>query len=158
MTITTVMIPNIEDKYTAEYIANVLWNNNIAKVSKITITPAYLKEGNVYNNAYILIQQWCESEAAYNIIQRLKNPEKEARIVHYDDEWWTIELNTHNNGDINVLHYTTKFNDTYFLKNEELDEDDNCVLEAEFPDEEMEGRIPIGSCKWIYQKFVSNFA
>lgn len=109
------MISNIESQYTAEYIANIFWNQNIAKVSNITLIP-YLKDSEIYSVAYIAVNQWCESEAAYNFIQRLKNPDKEARIVHHEDNWWTVELNTHNNGNLEVGAYTEWFSSNYFTK------------------------------------------
>lgn len=115
MSITTVTIPCVHNQYTAEYIANVLWRNKLAKVSKITLMP-YLSGDQVFNTAYILIDQWVDSEIAYNIINRLKNSEKEARIVHNDDESWIIEINTHNDGNINIPYCTTSFDENYFTK------------------------------------------
>lgn len=107
------MIPCVESQYTQEYIANVFWRQHIAKVSSITLIP-YLRNGEIYNIAYIGIDEWCDSEAAYNFIQRVQNSNKEARLVHHDDDWWPIQLNTHNNGKINVGTYTVDFDSSYF--------------------------------------------
>ena len=115
MSINSLMIPCVESQYTQEYIANVFWRQHIAKVSSITLIP-YLKNGEIYNIAYITIYNWCDSEAAYNFIHRVQNPYKEARIVHHDDNWWPIQLNTHNNGDIKVGTYTVDFDSSYFKK------------------------------------------
>ena len=111
------MINCVETQYTQEYIANVFWRQHIAKVSSITLIP-YLKNGCVYNIAYITIENWCESENAYNFMRRLNDPSKEARIVYQDDNWWPIEINTHNNGELNAGVYTTVFTDEYFENNE----------------------------------------
>lgn len=122
MSVKSVMINCVESQYTQEYIANVFWRQHIAKVSSITLIP-YLKNGEIYSIAYIAIDQWCDSEAAYNFIQRLKDPSREARIVHYDDEWWPVEINTHNNGDIYVGAYTLAFMSDYFVRDEQVEDD-----------------------------------
>jgi hypothetical protein len=118
MTTNNLMINCVESQYTQEYIANVFWRQHIAKVSSITLMP-YLKNGEICNIAYINIGQWGESEAAYNFIQRLNNPSKETRIVHHDDEWWPVVINTHNIGDIYVGDYTLVFKSDYFIKDDE---------------------------------------
>lgn len=111
------MIKSVESQYTQEYIANVFWRQDIAKVSNITLIP-YIKNSEIYNIAYINIAEWCETETAYNLINRVKNPEKEARVVHYEDNWWVVEINTHNNGDLIVGDYTVSFNSAYWVKKE----------------------------------------
>lgn len=115
--IKSLMIPCVESQYTQEYIANVLWSQHIAKVSSITLIP-YIKNSEIYSIAYIAIGEWCDTEAAYNLIQRLKNPEREARLVHYSDDWWPIQINTHNDGNINVGSYTVGFASDYFQRAE----------------------------------------
>lgn len=109
MSIHNLMIQYVEGQYNHEYIANVFWVQNLAKVHSITLVP-YLKNSEIYNIAYITIEQWCDSEAAYNFIQRLKKPEKEARIVYHEDYWWLVELNTHNDGKMFLGAYTVVFN------------------------------------------------
>ena len=139
------MITCVESQYTQEYIANVFWRQHIAKVGSITLIP-YLKNGQIYSIAYIAIDEWCDSEAAYNFIQRLKDSSREVRIVHQDDDWWTVEINTHNNGEIYVGAYTMAFMSDYFVKDledddmtvpcSEVDEDDATAPCTEVDDEE----------------------
>ena len=109
--IKNLIINCVELQYSHHYIADVFWYKNIAQVSSVTLIP-YLKNGKVFNIAYITIGQW--SELSYNFIQRLKNPNKETRFVYNDDNWWPIKINTHNNGDIVVGNYTIEFDDNYF--------------------------------------------
>lgn len=137
MSIKSVMITCVESQYTQEYIANVFWRQHIAKVGSITLIP-YLKNGQIYSIAYIAIDEWCDSEAAYNFIQRLKDSSREVRIVHQDDDWWTVEINTHNNGEIYVGAYTMAFMSDYFMRDEqdEQDEDDATAPCTEVDDEE----------------------
>ncbi len=120
MSVKSVMISCVNCHYTQEYIANVFWRQHIAQVSAITLIPI-IQNGEICSIAYINIDQWCDSEAAYNLIQRLKDSSKEARIVHHDDDWWPVEINTHNNGDIYLGAYTLTFSSSYFVKEVEDD-------------------------------------
>jgi hypothetical protein len=109
--VNNLIINCVELQYSHHYIADVFWHKHIAQVSKVTLIP-YLKNGKVFNIAYITIGQW--SELSHNFIQRLKNPNKETRFVYNDDNWWPIKINTHNNGDVVVGNYTIEFDDNYF--------------------------------------------
>lgn len=132
MSVKSLMIPCVESQYTQEYIANVLWNQHIAKVSSITLIP-FIKNSEIYSIAYIAIGEWCDSEVAYNFIKRLSSSESEARIVHQDDEWWPIQLNTYNDGNICIGSYTLVFDSAYFKCDESVTE--SCT-EDEYEDEE----------------------
>ena len=111
--IKNLIINCVELQYSHHYIADVFWYKNIAQVSSVTLIP-YLKNGKVFNIAYITIDEWSDREVAYNFIQRLKNPNNEARFVYNDDNWWPIKINTHNNGDIVVGTYTVEFDENYY--------------------------------------------
>jgi len=111
--IKNLIINCVELQYSHHYIADVFWHKNIAQVSSVTLIP-YLKNGKVFNIAYIKIDEWSDREVAYNFIQRLKNHKNEVRFVYNDDNWWPIKINTHNNGDIVVGNYTIQFDEDYF--------------------------------------------
>ena len=55
--ITSIVIPNIPNSFTADAIANVLWENNLCRVSRILLVPSSIKDVNI---AYIGVEQWCE--------------------------------------------------------------------------------------------------
>jgi hypothetical protein len=124
MSITSIVIPFIEPEYTAEFIANVFWKQLIAQVGIITLLT-YTRNKIIYSMAYITIDEWHDSENAYNFIQRLKNPNIETRLVHSEDNWWTVYINTNNNYNgyklITGLDTTTIFN-TYYFKSSKEDE------------------------------------
>ena len=122
MSITSIVISRIEPKYTAEYIANVLWNRNIARVSTITLYP-YFQGPDVFHRAYVNIAAWVDSEIAYNFIQRLKDDSKKTRIVHHDEFWWPV---TQFAGfyDNQQYTYTFVFHESYFNKPEPPAEED----------------------------------
>lgn len=136
MSIKSLMIKEVESQYTQEYIAKTFWNQNVAKVSKVTLIP-YIKNSKKYSIAYININEWFDSEAAYNFIQRLNDSTKEARLVYMDDNWWPVEINTHNNGNINVGIFTVNF-DTVYWKGFESDSNSECDEEELEEGEELE--------------------
>jgi hypothetical protein len=86
--ITSLYIAHVDKRFNAEYIADVFSKNSLAQVSRV-----YLKSNINYNRAYIQLDSWQETEAAYSFIQRLRNPGAEARLVYSDDNWWTVEIN-----------------------------------------------------------------
>ena len=115
------IIKCVESEYTHEFIANVFWKLDIAKVKSITLIP-YIKNGNVFHHAYISIRSWCETEASYNFVRRLNDTNKEARIVHSDDNWWVVE-HSPNDFEFQAGDYTTTFANYYFEKQLNLDSD-----------------------------------
>jgi hypothetical protein len=60
------------------------------KTRKICVMPDF-KRNQLCYTAYIEVAEWCDREAAYNLIQKIKDPRKEARIVYEDDDWWAVE-------------------------------------------------------------------
>jgi hypothetical protein len=90
LSIKSVLIPRIEKKVNAEFIADVFSRNGIAEVSKV-----YIKKINTkYNRAYIAINAWHETKTAENFIQRLMNPYRETRMVYNaNDNWWVVKIN-----------------------------------------------------------------
>ena len=111
MSINSVMVSRVQMQYTAEYIANVFWNQNIAQVRNITLIP-YFHGNTFYQTAYISIANWCDSEIAYNFIQRLKDKNKKTRIVYHLDNWWSCKLDHYHYG--KTFYNTTNFTERYF--------------------------------------------
>ena len=62
----------------------------ICKTRKICVMPDF-KRNQLCYTAYIEVAEWCDREAAYNLIQKIKDPTKEARIIYADDDWWAVE-------------------------------------------------------------------
>lgn len=89
--ITSIYIPHVEKNFDAKYVANVFEKNGIAQVSKVHF-ESYNKN-KLFNRAYVEIENWYETKAALNFVQRLCNPSIEARIVHSDDNWWVVDIN-----------------------------------------------------------------
>lgn len=95
--ITSIYIPRIEKDFNAQFIADVFERNDIAQVSRVYLEPykSIMKNGlnNKFNRAYIAIHSWHDTEAAYHFIHRLRSPNREARIVYNEDNWWPVDIN-----------------------------------------------------------------
>ena len=121
------IVSGIQLQYTAEYITNVFWSQNIAQIKSIVLTP-YLYKSTFYQTAYIHIENWGDSESAYNFMKRLQNKTKITKIVHQVEDWWPVAINTMEPKTLMNLYqhsgkYLTTFDKSYYIKEEptELD-------------------------------------
>ena len=137
MSITNLFIPCIETKYSAEYIANTLWNQKVAQISAIVLVPIVVSDF-TYQKAYIKIASWCDSEIAYNFINRLNKKSIETRIVHQDDDWWPVEILKSNIVFNSEYDNITTFDEKYFVKNEICDEEQKDETNEEQKEEIIE--------------------
>lgn len=62
----------------------------LCKVSRVDFVSKMGTKG-TYNSIYIHIEYWYDNVVADNFQERVRNPDKEARIV-YDDPWYWIAL------------------------------------------------------------------
>lgn len=113
MATTRLIINNIDAKFSASDIAHLFWAQNIAEVERITLMP-YLTTIGLQKCAIIYIRHWCDTEVAYNFIQRLKLPEGEARLVYTDDQWWPVQVYTLDYNINEDHYYTTLFPEAYY--------------------------------------------
>lgn len=138
MSVKSIVISHIDAQYTHEYVANLFWNQQLARIKKIALVP-YRKDkcvsGKLYFRAYILIDSWCETEAAYGFISRLHNNSIETRIMYQDEEWWTVSINEdpYEYEDI----YTLTFDRDYFeeMNYEDSSSDEDYEPDAFYPQE-----------------------
>ena len=86
--IKSILIKNVESGIKHKYIRNILKNQQIASVGKIIIVPSH----NGYANVLIDIKKWHDTEIAYNFIKRIRNPLKEAKLIHCEDNWWSVRV------------------------------------------------------------------
>lgn len=152
MSIRNLVLPSVSSIYTAEYIANILWRENIAQVGFIIMVPRssiaawdseddHVEESRYYS-AYVNIKQWCDSEAAYYFISQIKGINQTIKFNHAkDDYWYVYDYET----DLNemVAHYSdfiTTFDDSFY-GNQNIDEE----YEAEpFCYDILNNRLTIG--------------
>ena len=62
----------------------------LCKVLKICVFPDF-RRGELCYSAFIEVAEWMDSEAAYSLIKKIRDPLKEARIIYEDDKWWAVE-------------------------------------------------------------------
>jgi hypothetical protein len=145
--VTSLYIPHVEKHFNAEYIADIFSKNGLAQVSRVYIEPYKTNINNRlnYNRAYIQIDSWHETEAAYCFIKRLRNPRIEARVFHSGDDWWAVDIN----------RYPSKFTTnnrvlTVFTKPNEVDEVDESysnVAVGDVEEDEVEEFVTIDAEK-----------
>ena len=92
------------------------------KTRKICVMPDF-KRNQLCYTAYIEVAEWCDREAAYNLIQKIKDPRKEARIVYADDDWWAVEETAEEalqfTQSANFAKWTTEFKQQPIIDDEE---------------------------------------
>jgi len=64
---------------------------SLGKVKHIDFVEKMSKYGIVYNAAYIHFEYWYDTVVSLSFQERVKNPDKEARLV-YDEPWYWIVL------------------------------------------------------------------
>jgi hypothetical protein len=92
-------IPHVFENITKEDITHVFEMLRIGKVCNIDFVTK-MTNNKVYNGAYIHFEYWYNNIANINLQEKIRNPDKEARIV-YDDPWFWLILG--NTGSKNVV-------------------------------------------------------
>lgn len=108
-------IPRVFKNITKEHMVRVFNTLRIGSVKRIDFISKTNKN-NVYNEAYIHFNYWHNNTANINLQEKIRNPEKEARIV-YDDPWFWLILEN-----IGVKEHSLDYCDVEV--NQELMEDD----------------------------------
>ena len=93
--ISSIYIPFVEGFINAQYIIDAFYCKEIATISRVTLVPSAPSKysGEIYCQAFIDIDSWHETEAAYNFIQSLKVSTNETRFNHSHTNWWLVEIN-----------------------------------------------------------------
>lgn len=81
-------IPHVFSNIDTTRIVNVFESNGLGKVSKVDFVSKMGSRGE-YNSVYVHFDYWYDNVVAQNFQERVRNPDKEARIV-YDDPWYWI--------------------------------------------------------------------
>jgi hypothetical protein len=81
--------PHVFANITKKTITDTLEFQGIGKVKEIDFVEKMDKTGKLYNTAFVHFEQWYDNISALNFQERVKNPDKEARIV-YNDPWFWV--------------------------------------------------------------------
>ena len=95
--IKSLLITLVEDKHSAQYIADIFNIKELAKVSRILLLPysVIMKVENMRGSmAFIDIEEWYDTEAAWDLIRDLNDPDISVKTVHYSYETsWSVARN-----------------------------------------------------------------
>lgn len=87
-------IPHIFSNYTKEDITYIFEDLKIGVINRIDFVTKMNRNGKIYNAAYIHFKEWYDNTASRNLQERIRNPNREARVM-YDDPWyWVVLENT----------------------------------------------------------------
>lgn len=89
--IMSVYIPHIFSNIDEARIIRVFDSLSIGKIKNIDFVAKTSKDGVVYNAAYIHMESWYDTVISTTFQERVRNPDKEARLV-YDEPWYWIVL------------------------------------------------------------------
>jgi len=93
----SIYIPHVFANITKEYMVNIFENWKIGKVHHVDFVDKMDKKGKMYYSAYVHFDSWFDSIVSQNFQERVKNPDKEARIVYSDPWFWVCLENTSSN-------------------------------------------------------------
>lgn len=88
--ITAFVIPSVNRDVSAGFIAEVFEGCDIAILGEIKFT--YNKKNSNFKFATIQVSQWCDSEASYQFIQRLKCAKDGTRINYNNENYWMAKV------------------------------------------------------------------
>jgi len=94
--INCIYLPHVEKMFDASYIAYVLEKHKLARVSSVRLIPYKQTNdtrNNLYNQAYVQIEDWIHGAPANAFIRALQDDRVETRFVHRDDFWWAVSIN-----------------------------------------------------------------
>jgi hypothetical protein len=87
-------IPYVFDNITKEYMKKTIEFQGLGKVKDIDFVEKMDKNGKIHTSAFVHFEYWCDNISAIHFQERLKNPNKEARIVYKDPWFWVCFENT----------------------------------------------------------------
>jgi hypothetical protein len=97
--IKSIYIPNVEQSFTPEYIANILSVEGIANVSRITMVPVDKFDSNtmnpskIYFKVYIEILFWHDTNKANYILNCLENNSLIPTLIYNAENLWDLKIN-----------------------------------------------------------------
>ena len=87
-------IPHVFGNVTKEFMIQTIEFQGFGKVKNIDFVEKMGKNGKVYNSAFVHFDYWYDSITSVNFQERVKNPDKEARIVYSEPWFWVCFENT----------------------------------------------------------------
>jgi len=89
----SIYIPHIFGNVTKEYIIKTFDFQGLGKVKSVDFVEKMGKNG-IYNTAFVHLEYWYDNIASVHFQERVKDPNREARIVYKDPWFWVCFENT----------------------------------------------------------------
>ena len=87
-------IPHVFGNVTKEMMIKTIEFQGLGKVNKIDFVEKMGKNGKTYNTAFVHFEYWYDNISSVHFQERVKNPDKEAKIVYKDPWFWICFENT----------------------------------------------------------------
>ena len=87
-------IPHVFGNVTKEFMIQTIEFQGFGKVKNIDFVEKMGKNGKTYNSAFVHFDYWYDSVTSVNFQERVKNSDKEARIVYSEPWFWACFENT----------------------------------------------------------------
>lgn len=90
----SIYIPQVFASLSKQKIADLFLDNNIGHVSNVKLIAISKSHGPQINKAYVYIDQWCDSEAAYEVQRKLfrdtTSNNKRAELHYAESKYWIL--------------------------------------------------------------------
>jgi hypothetical protein len=93
-TVMSLYIPHVFGNVTKEFMIKTIEFQGLGKVNKIDFVEKMGKNGKIYNTAFVHFEYWYDNISAVHFQERVKDTNKEARIVYKDPWFWVCFENT----------------------------------------------------------------
>ena len=87
-TVMSLYIPHVFGNITKDFMIKTIEFQGLGKVKNIDFVEKMGKNGNTYNSAFVHFEYWYDNIVATNFQERVKNRDKEIRIVYREPWFW----------------------------------------------------------------------
>jgi hypothetical protein len=135
-TVMSLYIPHVFGNVTKEFMIKTIEFQGLGKVNKIDFVEKMGKNGKIYNNAFVHFEYWYDNISSVHFQERVKDTNKEARIVYKDPWFWVCFENT------GKKHIPGERKERINLKGLNVDVNDELTKVFDFEEEKNEVVLP----------------
>jgi len=129
-------IPHVFGNVTKELMIKTIEFQGLGKVEKIDFVEKMGKNGKIYNTAFVHFEYWYDNISSVHFQERVKDTNKEARIVYKDPWFWVCFENT------GKKHIPGERKERINLKGFVVDHENDLTNVFEFEEEKNELVLP----------------
>jgi len=129
-------IPHVFGNVTKELMIKTIEFQGLGKVEKIDFVEKMGKNGKIYNTAFVHFEYWYDNISSVHFQERVKDTNKEARIVYKDPWFWVCFENT------GKKHIPGERKERINLKGLNVDVNDELTNVFDFEEEKNEVVLP----------------